>query len=249
MPQLGGRISWWEGGFKRRFQPCALNPYPVARARIRAERCPAQGTSALRREQAGRGTERRPGGRRAGACPLQRIRALRHRLVPRKGRPIAGGRRGGSGADSGRHPCGRGRGRAERRRCCAPAGGPSPVERGLPQIVIRPGLSQVVPSGAQGRTRAARRFPRQRSPASGIGKGRGLLGKGRGRAARYSACGAPSPRRRRRNHSGGRTGRPSRLAQACWVMPSASRVLRSASVTLYTKVSEARPTSAIPART
>ena len=37
------------------------------------------------------------------------------------------------------------------------------------------------------------------------------------------------------NHSGGRTGRPSRPVQACSVMPSASRVLRSASMTLYTK--------------
>ena len=40
------------------------------------------------------------------------------------------------------------------------------------------------------------------------------------------------------NHSGGRTGRPSRPVQACSVMPSASRVLRSASMTLYTKTKE-----------
>lgn len=215
---------------------------------------PAPGTSDLRRKRAGRGTERGPGGRR-----------------PEEGGPVRALCRGYAPADAALYsPQGAAhRWRAERR----PGGGfgkaslrarkgPSRTPLLCPRWRPLPGRKGAIadrdlpvpfrrrPFGRTGSNAfAARRFPRQRSPASGIGKGRGLLGEGRRRAARYSACGAPSPRRRRRNHSGGRTGRPSRLAQACWVMPSASRVLRSASVTLYTKVSEARPTSAIPART
>lgn len=236
-----------EGGIKRGFRPHFPSPHPLWWGEPKS----VQGYGPRSEDiQPPREGERRQveGDRKFSLVETRPVDAL-----CRSQRAAQGGQEGEGilGAHSGRRP----------RRC----GGRTPStnarmsRKGVLQArrEAHNGLSgspflEAYPRARRGGKRAAWHVPRQRSLSLWIGRGEAsVFWRVRGcvRVGRYSGCGAPSPRRRRRNHSGGRTGRPSLLAQACWVMPSARRVLRSASVTLYTKVSEARPTSAIPART